>query len=83
MLTPDLRQRLLPRTLDWLTSTNPQVSNDFGSYLAAEKLVDELWLDQEEWTKKSIRTAFSMGDFSSDRAIQDYADSVSAACGEV
>jgi len=53
------------------------VSNDFGSYLAAEKLVDDLWRDQEEWTKKSIRTAFSMGDFSSDRSIQDYADSVS------
>lgn len=52
------------------------VSNDFGSYLAAEKLVDELWVDQEEWTKKSIRTAFAMGDFSSDRSIQDYADSV-------
>jgi starch phosphorylase len=52
------------------------VSNDFGSYLAAEKLVDELWQDQEEWTKKSIRTAFAMGDFSSDRSIQDYADSI-------
>lgn len=54
------------------------VSNDFSSYLAAEKLVDDLWLDQEEWTKKSIRTAFAMGDFSSDRSVQDYADSVSA-----
>lgn len=53
------------------------MSNDFGSYLAAEKLVDELWRDQEEWTKKSIRTSFAMGDFSSDRSIQDYADSVS------
>lgn len=53
------------------------VSNDFGSYLAAEKLADELWVDQDEWTKKSIRTSFAMGDFSSDRSIQDYADSVS------
>lgn len=52
------------------------VSNDFGSYLAAEKLVDQLWVDQEEWNKKSIRTVFNMGDFSSDRSIQDYADSI-------
>ncbi|KAL1406048.1 Non-essential glycogen phosphorylase [Vanrija albida] len=52
------------------------VSNDFGSYLAAENLVDELWADQEEWTKKSIRTAFAMGSFTSDRSVQDYADSI-------
>lgn len=47
------------------------VSNDFGSYLAAQKLVDELWGgDPEEWTKKSILTAFAMADFSSDRSVQ-------------
>ena len=47
------------------------VSNDFGSYLAAQKLVDELWGgDPEEWTKKAILTAFAMGDFSSDRSVQ-------------
>jgi starch phosphorylase len=52
-----------------------QVSNDFGSYLAAQKLVDDLWgSDRDEWTKKAILTAFAMGDFSSDRSIQDYAD---------
>ena len=51
------------------------VSNDFGSYLAAQKLVDELWGGEaDEWTKKAIITAFSMGDFSSDRSVQDYAD---------
>jgi len=54
------------------------VSNDFGSYLEAQSLVDELWgSDKDEWTKKSILTAFAMGDFSSDRSVQDYADGVS------
>jgi starch phosphorylase len=54
------------------------VSNDFGSYLEAQGLVDELWGgDKDEWTKKSILTAFAMGDFSSDRSVQDYADGVS------
>nr|XP_031862304.1 uncharacterized protein CI109_002269 [Kwoniella shandongensis]KAA5529376.1 hypothetical protein CI109_002269 [Kwoniella shandongensis] len=40
------------------------VSNDFGSYLSAEKLMDECFADRTEWTKKSIITAFNMGDFS-------------------
>jgi len=41
-------------------------------------LVDELWgNDKDEWTKKSILTSFAMGDFSSDRSVQDYADGVS------
>jgi starch phosphorylase len=54
-----------------------QVSNDFGSYLEATKLVDELWGgDPEEWTKKSILTSFAMGEFSSDRSVQDYADGI-------
>ena len=53
------------------------VSNDFGSFLDAKKLVDQLWEgDKEEWTKKAIRTAYSMGDFSSDRSVQDYADGI-------
>ncbi|RXK39024.1 starch phosphorylase [Tremella mesenterica] len=53
------------------------VSNDFGSYLEAQRLVDDLFKnDPEEWTKKAILTAFAMGDFSSDRSVQDYADGI-------
>ncbi|WVQ81442.1 hypothetical protein IAT38_003566 [Cryptococcus sp. DSM 104549] len=53
------------------------VSNDFGSYLSAEALMDECFLnDKTEWTKKSIITAFNMGEFSSDRSVQDYADGI-------
>ncbi|KAL7421344.1 Non-essential glycogen phosphorylase [Cryptotrichosporon argae] len=52
------------------------VSNDFDSYLEAEQMVDATWLDQDEWTKKSIRTAFAMGMFTSDRSVQDYADMI-------
>lgn len=53
------------------------VSNDFGSYLEAQELVEDAWADSTDWTKKSIITSFSMCDFSSDRSVQDYADSVS------
>jgi len=54
-----------------------QVSNDFGSYIEAQALVDDLWGgDHNEWDKRSIRTAFAMGEFSSDRSVQDYADGI-------
>jgi len=52
------------------------VSDDFGSYLDAQKLVDEAYKDQDSWAEKSISTVASMGFFSSDRAIQTYCDEI-------
>ena len=49
---------------------------DFGSYLEAQQRVDALFLDQEEWTRKSVINALSMGPFSSDRSIREYADTI-------
>ncbi|EGO28736.1 glycosyltransferase family 35 protein [Serpula lacrymans var. lacrymans S7.9] len=49
------------------------VTDDFDSYIQALRLVEEAYKDQTEWVKKSIRTTAKMGKFSSDRAIQDYA----------
>ncbi|CAA7263964.1 unnamed protein product [Cyclocybe aegerita] len=51
------------------------ISDDFDSYLAALDMVDEAYLDKEEWIKKSIYTTAKMGKFSSDRAINEYAES--------
>ncbi|KAK7017598.1 alpha-1,4 glucan phosphorylase [Favolaschia claudopus] len=51
------------------------LSDDFDSYIAALAMVDEAYLDQTEWVKKSIRTTAKMGKFSSDRAINEYAES--------
>ncbi|KAJ7243905.1 glycogen phosphorylase [Mycena haematopus] len=51
------------------------LSDDFDSYMAALAMVDEAYLDQTEWVKKSIRTTAKMGKFSSDRAINEYAES--------
>ena len=50
------------------------LTEDFQSYIDALKLVDEAYLDQTEWLKKSITTCARMGKFSSDRAILDYAE---------
>ncbi|CCL98823.1 uncharacterized protein FIBRA_00828 [Fibroporia radiculosa] len=49
------------------------LTEDFDSYIQALQLVDEAYQDRTEWIKKSIRTSAKMGKFSSDRAIQDYA----------
>lgn len=45
---------------------------DFDAYLAAQRKVDELFLDKTEWAKKSIINSARMGKFSSDRSIEDY-----------
>ena len=52
------------------------VSDDFHSYLETHKLIDEAFKDQEEWTSKTITSVARMGFFSSDRCIQEYADTI-------
>jgi len=52
------------------------VSDDFGSYLDANKLVDAAYKDKDSWAEKSILTVANMGFFSSDRAIQTYCDEI-------
>lgn len=52
------------------------VSDDFGSYLDTHRLVDESYRNQEEWITKSINSVASMGFFSSDRCISEYADGI-------
>jgi glycogen phosphorylase len=49
---------------------------DFGSYLEAQRRVDALFQNPEEWTRKSVINALSMGPFSSDRSIREYADNI-------
>ncbi|KAG8982977.1 Non-essential glycogen phosphorylase, partial [Tulasnella sp. 427] len=50
------------------------VSDDFDSYLAAQKMIDTAYQDKVAWVKKSITTTAKMGKFSSDRAIMNYAE---------
>jgi starch phosphorylase len=49
---------------------------DFDAYAAAQARADELFVNTEEWTRKAVANALSMGPFSSDRSIREYADTI-------
>ncbi|MCP4177803.1 MAG: glycogen/starch/alpha-glucan phosphorylase [bacterium] len=49
---------------------------DFEEYIECQKLVDENYLDQDNWTRKSILNVANMGYFSSDRTIKEYAEEI-------
>jgi starch phosphorylase len=49
---------------------------DYRAYVECQEEVDRLYLDREEWARRSILNTASMGKFSSDRAIQEYATDI-------
>lgn len=49
---------------------------DYRNYISTQDEVDKLYLNQEEWIKRSIINTANMGKFSSDRAIREYAEKV-------
>ena len=56
---------------------NYLVSDDFESYIATQELVDHVYHgDKKEWLKKSILSVANIGFFSSDRCIEEYAETI-------
>ncbi|WP_448187535.1 glycogen/starch/alpha-glucan phosphorylase [Azospirillum sp. sgz301742] len=52
------------------------VTADFEDYCLAQERAMELYRDTEEWTRKAIINTASMGWFSSDRTINEYAKEI-------
>ncbi len=49
---------------------------DFEAYMAAQEKVDVLFRQADDWTRKAVINSLSMGPFSSDRSIREYADNI-------
>ncbi|HYG85770.1 MAG TPA: glycogen/starch/alpha-glucan phosphorylase [Azospirillum sp.] len=52
------------------------VTADFEDYCRAQEAVYDLYRDPEEWTRKAVINTASMGWFSSDRTIREYAEEI-------
>ena len=46
---------------------------DYASYLDCQRKVETLYQNQAEWARKAILNVAHMGNFSSDRAVLEYA----------
>jgi starch phosphorylase len=49
---------------------------DYAAYVAAQDQVDALYLQRDEWARKAVINTLSMGRFSSDRSIREYAERI-------
>ncbi len=49
---------------------------DYASYVACQERVDALYRDPEEWSRRAIVNVAGMGRFSSDRAVNEYAEKI-------
>jgi starch phosphorylase len=49
---------------------------DYAAYVAAQDKVDALYLQPDEWSRKAVLNTLSMGTFSSDRSIREYAQRI-------
>ena len=49
---------------------------DYRAYVTAQEAVGKLFLDKQEWARKSILNTARMGKFSSDRSVKEYADNI-------
>lgn len=65
-----------PLTNHLLYDDNYLLMADYRAYVDCQQEVDHAYLDPAHWTRMSILNVASMGKFSSDRAIREYAEHI-------
>ncbi|MGM3160993.1 glycogen phosphorylase [Dickeya undicola] len=53
-----------------------QLLADYRSYVDTHDKVDDVYRDEDEWTRRTLHNIANMGYFSADRTIQEYADDI-------
>ena len=56
---------------DWF-----MVAADFDAYSAAQRNVDQRWIDRTAWNRAAVHNVTNVGWFSSDRTIREYAKDI-------
>jgi len=73
MFSPEEPQRYRGLVDSLLDVDHYFVLADFADYLAAQRRVDHDFAEPQQWAKMAIHNIASIGHFSSDRAVRDYA----------
>jgi starch phosphorylase len=76
LFSPDDRGRFQPLIDSLLHGDRFFVLADYASYVAGQDRVDAAYRDPGRWSRMVVRNIASMGTFSSDRAIREYADEI-------
>ena len=75
--SPDQPDLFKPLVHSLLHEGDPyMVLADYAAYIGCQERVGVLYRDQDAWTQKSILNCAYVGKFSSDRAIQQYANEI-------
>ena len=72
--TPDLFKPIVDSLLN--QGDTYLVLADFAAYAVCQEEVAKLYLDQDEWARRTVLNVAGMGKFSSDRTIAEYASEI-------
>ncbi|MEM8868473.1 MAG: glycogen/starch/alpha-glucan phosphorylase, partial [Verrucomicrobiota bacterium] len=75
--TPGEQDAFAPLCSSWLEGGDPYLClADYADYVRAQEDLDKAFSDKKRWAKMAILNTASMGKFSSDRTISEYAKQI-------